>query len=51
MFKNDLTPPPKKKYLTNFMFKPNVTMISMTADDATMKVISWIHDFSSQNPL
>ena len=26
-------------------------MITMTADDATMNVISWIHDFPSQKPL
>ena len=29
------------------MFKPNATMIIMTADDATMNVISWIHGFPS----
>ena len=27
------------------MFKPNATMITMTADDGTMNVISWNHDF------
>ena len=50
MFKNNLnTPPPKKKRSTQ-MFKPNATMITMRADDATMNVISWIHDFPSQKP-
>ena len=48
MFKNDLNPPPKKS--PSQMFKPNATMITMTADDATMNVISWNHDFPSQNP-
>ena len=38
-------PPPKKMF-----FKPNATMITMTADDATMNIISLIHDFPSQNP-
>ena len=47
MFKNNLTPPPKSP---SQIFKPNATMITMTADDATMNVISWIHDFPSQNP-
>ena len=32
------------------MFKPNATMITMTADDATMNVKRWNHDFPSQNP-
>ena len=32
------------------MFKPNATIITMTADDATMNTISWNHDFTSQNP-
>ena len=49
MFKNNLNPPPQKKS-TSQMFKPNATMISMTADDATINVISWNHDFPSQNP-
>ena len=48
MFKNDLTPPPPKK--SPQMFKPNATMITMTADDATIKVISWNNDFASQKP-
>ena len=49
MFKNNLnTPPPKKS--PSHMFKPNATKITMTADDATMNVISWNHDFPSQNP-
>ena len=48
MFKNNLTPPPPKK--SPQMFKPNPTMITMTADDATMNVIIWIHDFPSQKP-
>ena len=43
MFKNNLNPPPKKS--ASHMFKPNATMITMTADDATMNVISWNHDF------
>ena len=47
MFKNNLTPPPKKS--PSQMSKPNATMITMTADDATMNVISWNHDFPSQN--
>ena len=47
MFKNNLPPPPKSH---SQMFKPNATMITMTADDTTMNVISWIHDFPSQNP-
>ena len=47
MFKNNLHPPPQK---SPQMFKPNATMITMTADDATMNVISWIHDFPSENP-
>ena len=41
MFTNNLNPPP---------FKPNATMIVMTADEATMNIISWIHDFPSQKP-
>ena len=49
MFKNNLNPPPPKKSPSQ-MFKPNATMITMTGDDATMNVISWNHDFSSQNP-
>ena len=48
MFKNKINSP-QKTSLT-YMFKPNTTMITMTADDATMKVISWNHDFPSQNP-
>ena len=47
MFKNNLNPPPKK---SPQMFKPNATMITMTVDDATMNVISWIHDCPSQKP-
>ena len=47
MFKNNLTPPQQKS--PSQMFKPIATMITMTADDATMN-ISWIHDFPSQNP-
>ena len=47
MFKNNLNPTPKRP---SQMFKSNVTMITMTANDATMNVISWIHDFPSQNP-
>ena len=43
MFKNNLTPPPKKS--PSQMFKPNAT-----ADGATMNVIIWVHDFPSQNP-
>ena len=42
MFRNIPPPPPKK---SPQMFEPNVTMITTTADDATMNVISWIHDF------
>ena len=47
MFNNNLNPPPKSP---SQMFKPNATMITMTAYDATMNVISWNHDFPSQNP-
>ena len=47
MFKNNIPPPPQSP---SQMFKPKATMITMTADDATMDVISWIHDFPSQNP-
>ena len=48
MFKD--TPPPTHTHKSPYqMFKPNATMITMTADDATMNVISWIHDFPSQN--
>ena len=47
MFKNNLNLPPKSP---SHMFKPNATMITMTADDTTMNVISWNHDFLSQNP-
>ena len=47
MFKNNLNPPPPSP---SHIFKPNATMITMTADDATMNVISWNHDFPSQNP-
>ena len=45
MFKNNLNPTLKRL--------PNICsnqMITMTADDATMNVISWNHDFPSQNP-
>ena len=49
MFENNLPPPPKKKSPSQ-MFKPNATMITMTADDATMNVISWVHVLPSQNP-
>ena len=48
MFKNNLNPPPQKS--SSQKFKPNATMITLTADDATMNVISWIHDFPSQKP-
>ena len=47
--KNNLNPPPKKKSPSQ-IFKPNATKITMAADDATMKLISGIHDFSTQNP-
>ena len=47
MFRNNLNPPQKSP---SQMFKPNATMITMTADYATMNVISWIHDFPSQKP-
>ena len=47
MFKNNLNPPQKSP---SQMFKPNATMITTTADDATMNVINWNHDFLSQNP-
>ena len=40
-------PPPPPKKSPSQMFKPNATMITMTADDATMNVISWNHDFFS----
>ena len=48
MLKINLNPPPQKKSPTQ-MFKPNASMITMTADDATMNVISWNHDFPTQN--
>ena len=48
MFKYNLNPPPLKK--KSSMFKPNATMITMIANDTTMNVISWIHDFPSQKP-
>ena len=48
MFNINLNPPPQKS--SSQMFKKYATMITMTADDATMNVISWIHDFPSQNP-
>ena len=48
MFKNNLTPPPPQKKSPQ-TFKPSATLITMTADDATVNVISWIHDFPSQN--
>ena len=48
MFKNNLTPSPPKS--PSQMFKPNANMITMTADDATINVSSWNHDFPSQNP-
>ena len=47
MFKNNLIPPPPSP---SQILKPNATMITMTADEATMNVISWKHDFPSQNP-
>ena len=56
MLKNNLPPPPQKKITTtnkqspSQMFKPNATMVTMTADNATMNVISLNHDFPSQNP-
>ena len=50
MFKSNLNSPPPQKKSPSQMFKPNATMITMTADDATMNVISWNHDFPSQNP-
>ena len=49
MFKNNLTPPPQSPS-HNIMFKPNATMITMTAGDATKNIISWNHAFPSQNP-
>ena len=48
MFKNNLNLTPPKS--PSQIFKANATMITMTADNATMNVISWIHDFPSQNP-
>ena len=50
MFKNNSNPPPPQKKGPSHMFKPSATMITMTADDATMNVISWNHDFPSQKP-
>ena len=46
MFKNNFWTPPKSP---SDMFKPNATMITKTTDDATMNVISYFHDFPSQN--
>ena len=48
MFENNLNPPPQKKSPSQ-MFKQNATMITMTADDTTMNLISLNHDFPSQN--
>ena len=48
MFKNSLNLPPPQS--PSQMFKPNATMITMTADDATMNIISWNHDIPTQNP-
>ena len=39
MFKNNLTPPPPQSPSHNIMFKPNATMFTVTAGDATMNVI------------
>ena len=50
MFKKKLNPPPPPKGPSQ-MFKPNATTITMTADDATMNVISWNHDFLSKKPI
>ena len=50
MLKNNFwTPPPKKKVPLKCS-NQNVTMITKTTDDATMNVISWVHNFPSQNP-
>ena len=46
MFKNNLNSPQKSP---SQMFKPNATMITMTAADTTINVISLNHDFPSQN--
>ena len=48
MFENNLPPPPNKSL--SQIFKPNATVITMTADDTTMNVISWDHDFPPENP-
>ena len=52
MFMNNLNPLPKSPS-NIYIFKPNATMISMTADDVTMNVylISWNHDFSFSKPI
>ena len=50
MFKNNLNPPPPPKKSLSQIFKPNATMITMTANDATMNIISLNNDFPSQNP-
>ena len=39
MFKNNSNPPPQKKS-PSYLFKPNATMMTMTAGDATMNIIS-----------
>ena len=48
MFKNNLNPPPPQKSLSNVQTKCDNDYL--TADDATMIIISWNHDFPSQNP-
>ena len=48
MFKNNLNPPPQKS--PSQMFSALIITLTITADDAIMNVISWIHDFPSQNP-
>ena len=39
MFKNNLNRPPPPQSASQ-MFKPNATMITMTADDTAMNIIS-----------
>ena len=47
MFKNNFWTPQKVSLKCS---NQNATMITKTTDDATMNVISWVHDFPSQNP-
>ena len=49
MFKNNLNPPQMSLSKCSNQMQ-QILMITMTADGTTMNVISWNHDFPSQNP-